>query len=105
MKLNIDTFLVSYLADETAFVPSVFFHPAWGSLLSPRGDVLPLLSMQSKLGMLHIILPSSLSLSLRLTFFRSTCQGSEVKGLLYRVIVFQCLEGHRDSSRLRVRPV
>lgn len=45
-----------------------------------------------------------LSLSPCLTFW-STCQGSEVKGLLCRVIVFQCLEGHRDSSLLRVRPV
>ncbi|KAJ4937524.1 hypothetical protein JOQ06_002159 [Pogonophryne albipinna] len=31
---------------------------------------------------------------------RSTCQGLDVKGLLSWVAVFQCLEGHRDSSLL-----
>lgn len=34
------------------------------------------------------------SLSLCPSHFWSTCQGSDVKGVLCRVIVFQCLEGH-----------
>ena len=45
--------------------------------------------------------PFSHSVSL----FGARVRSREVKGLLDRVVVFQCLEGHGDSSLLRVRPV
>lgn len=73
-------FHLRLLCGEHSLCPVLFF----------SGLLVSLMSVQA-VSLSSFLFPS---LSLCPSHFWSTCQGSDVKGVLCRVIVFQCLEGH-----------